>query len=100
MDSFGRDKDKRKRKPSDFFGIDDEDFERIFRETHRMIKRPYRYRSNRIEPDKPFVHRFMINIGPNGKPKIQEFRNYPLKKQTGKLAMVKERESLTDIIES
>ena len=100
MDSFSRDKDKHKRKPFDFFELDDEDFERIFRVIRRMMERAYRCRFNQIETGKPFVHSFIINIGPNGKPSIQEFRNCPLKKPNGKLAISEERESLTDIIES
>ncbi len=99
MDSFSRDKDKHKRNPSDFFELDDEDFERIFKEIRWIIERVYRCPFNRKESGKPFVHNIIIRIGPNGKPKIQELRNCPLKKQTGELTISEERESLTDVIE-
>jgi len=99
MDSFSRDKDKYKRNPSDFFELDDEDFERIFKEIRWIIERVYRCPFNRKESGKPFVHNIIIRIGPNGKPKIQELRNCPLKKQTGELTISEERESLTDVIE-
>jgi len=99
MDSFSRDKDKHKRNPSDFFELDDEDFERIFKEIRWIIERVCRCPFNRKESGKPFVHNIIIRIGPNGKPKIQELRNCPLKKQTGELTISKERESLTDVIE-
>lgn len=99
MDSFSRDKDKHKRNPSDFFELDDEDFERIFKEIRWIIERAYRCPFNRKESGKPFVHNIIIRIGPNGKPKIQELRNCPLKKQTGELTISEERESLTDVIE-
>jgi len=72
MDSFSRDKDKHKRNPSDFFELDDEDFERIFKEIRWIIERVYRCPFNRKESGKPFVHNIIIRIGPNGKPKIQE----------------------------
>lgn len=99
MDSFSRDKDKHKRNPSDFFELDDEDFERIFKEIRWMIERVYRCPFNRKESGKPFVHNIIIRIGPNGKPKIQEIPNRPLKNQTGELTISEESESLTDVIE-
>ena len=104
MDPFDRDKDKRRRKsPFDF--MDDEDFERIFDEMQRMFERTDfkemiedMFRSG-FDPNKRFIHGFSMNIGPDGKPKFQEFGNRPTKTPTGEPMLSDEREPLTDIIE-
>jgi HSP20 family protein len=104
MDPFGRDKDKRRRRnPFDFIG--DDEFERIFDEMQKMfdstnfkemIEEMLR---GGLDSNKRFVHGFSINIGPDGKPKIQEFGNRPLKTPEGDSTISEEREPLTDIIE-
>ena len=101
MDPFD---DERKRKnPFDF--IDDDEFERIFNEMQKMFESSDfkemiedMFKSG-FDPNKRFVHGFSLNIGQDGKPKIQEFGNRPVKKQTGKPVISDEREPLTDIIE-
>jgi len=104
MDPFGRDKDKRKRRnPFDFMGEDD--FERIFDEMQKMFESGNF--KEMIEDmlrggpatNKRFVHGFSINIGPDGKPKIQEFGNRSIKTPKGEPTVSEEREPLTDIIE-
>ncbi|OYT57776.1 hypothetical protein B6U70_02030 [Euryarchaeota archaeon ex4484_162] len=101
MDPFRRDRDKRrKRNPFDFFGFDDEDFERIFEEMQRMLERMFRdIPFDQIEWNKPFVHGFSIRIGPDGKPKIEEFGNKPSITPDGERIISEEREPLTDVIE-
>lgn len=103
MDPFGRDRDKRKRK-NPFNFIDDDEFERIFDEMQKifentnfkeMIEEMVR---GGFEPNKRFVRGFSINIGPDGKPKIQEFGNRPTRTPTGDSIISEEREPLTDII--
>ena len=104
MDPFNKDKDRRRRKnPFDF--IDDEDFERIFDEIQRMFESTDfkdmiedMFRSG-FDPNKRFIHGFSMNIGPDGKPKFQEFGNRPTKTPTGESMLSDEREPLTDIIE-
>ena len=101
MDSFDDDREKRKRKPFDFFDIDEDDFERIFEEARRMIEDMFRsgFPSKSFEPGKPIIHGFKINIGPDGKPRITEFGNRAVKTQDGLPVISDEREPLTEIIE-
>lgn len=104
MDPFDRDKDRRRRKnPFDF--INDEDFERIFDEMQRMFESTDfkemiedMFRGG-FEPNKRFIHGFSMNMGPDGKPKIQEFGNRPVKTPAGPPTISEDREPLTDIIE-
>ena len=104
MDPFNRDKDRRRRKnPFDF--IDDEDFERIFDEIQRMFESTDfkdmiedMFRGG-FDPNKRFIHGFSMNMGPDGKPRFQEFGNRPTKTPTGEPVISDEREPLTDIIE-
>jgi HSP20 family protein len=104
VDPFDRDKNKKRRKsPFDF--MDDEDFERIFEEMQRMFESTDfkeiiedMFRGG-FDPNKRFVHGFSMNIGPDGKPKFQEFGHRPTKTPTGEPMLSDEREPLTDIIE-
>jgi HSP20 family protein len=100
MYPFDDDWKKRKRKhPFDFFGMDDE-FEKMFREMERMMERVFRgFSLDSIEPGKSYVHGFNIRIGPDGKPKIEEFGNHPLKSPEGEPVISDDREPLTDVIE-
>ena len=52
-----------------------------------------------FDPNKRFIHGFSMNVGPDGKPKFQEFGNRPTKNETGEPILSEEREPLTDIIE-
>ena len=104
MDPFDRDRNRKRRKsPFDF--IDDDEFERIFDEMQRMFESS-NFREiieemlrGSFGSNKRFIHGFSINIGPDGKPKIQEFGNRPLKTPQGEPGISEEREPLTDIIE-
>jgi len=104
MDPFGKDRDKRRRRnPFDF--IDDDEFERIFDDMQKMFESTdfkgmieEMIRSGAGE-NKRFIHGFSLNIGPDGKPKIQEFGNRPLKTLKGEPTISEEREPITDIIE-
>jgi HSP20 family protein len=99
MYPFDNDRNKRRRDPFDFFGFDDE-FERMFRNMERMWERTFRdLNFDQIEPGKSFVHGFNIRIGPDGKPRIEEFGNRPKKIDEGKTVVSDERKPLTDIIE-
>lgn len=98
MDPFRRDRDRREKNPFDFFGFDD-DFERMFREMERMMHRAFRFPFDKMEPGKSFVHGFSVRVGPDGKPRIQEFGNHQVKSDKGKAAISEEREPLTDVIE-
>ena len=103
MDPFKDDDERRRRNPFDF--ISDEEFERIFDEMQKMFD-SMNFREmiedllkGSFGPNKKFIHGFSINIGPDGRPKIQEFGNRTLKKPNGGPAISEEREPLTDIIE-
>jgi HSP20 family protein len=100
MATFDEDwRKKRNRNPFDFFGNDDE-FESIFRQMERMWERAFQdFSFDKIEPGKSFIHGYSINIGPDGKPKIQEFGHRPHKTVDGDHTEFDEREPLTDLIE-
>lgn len=98
MDPFRRDRNRRGKDPFDFFGFDDE-FERMFHEMERMMQRAFRFSPDDMKPGKSFVHGFNVRIGPDGKPRIQEFGNHHMKSEKGKSAISEEREPLTDVFE-
>ena len=84
MYPFDNDRERRRRIPFDFFGFDD-DFERMFRNMERMWESAFRdFNFDQIEPGKSFVHGFNIRIGPEGKPRIEEFGNRPKRIDEGK----------------
>jgi HSP20 family protein len=103
MDPFDEDKNRRKKNPFDFIG--DDEFERIFDEMQKMFENINLkdlmddMLRNGIEPNKRFIRGFSVNIGPDGKPKIQEFGNRPIRSPKGTSTISDEREPLTDIIE-
>jgi len=103
MDPFNKDRDKRRRNPFDFIG--DDEFEKIFDEMQKMFEST-NFREliedmfqGGFEPNKSFVRGLSFKIGPDGKPKIQEFGNRPTRTPTGNSMISDEREPLTDIIE-
>jgi len=69
----------------------EENIARIFDEAKRMSLK---------EPEKggPYVYGFSMRIGPEGKPKIEEFGNIP-GIVSGRMEIPRGREPLTDIIE-
>lgn len=69
----------------------EEDITRMFDEIRRISLR---------EPEKagPYVYGFSMRMGPEGKPKIEEFGNIP-GMVSGKIETLGEREPLADIIE-
>ena len=104
MDPFDDDfKNKRRKNPFDF--IDDDDFERIFDEMRKIFESGdfkdivENMMRGGIEPNKRFVHGFSVHLGPDGKPRIQEFGNRAKKTPSGPPTISEEREPLTDIIE-
>ena len=106
MDSYDEDRDKRRRRrnPFDVFGIDDDfirdmfDDDRVMDDVRRMAEEMMKMFHN-AQPGKSVVHGFKINIGPDGKPRIEDFGNKPIKSPKGESIISEEREPLTDIIE-
>ena len=107
MDPFDEEdnnKRRRRRNPFDMFGFD-EDFirdllsdESVMDDIKRMTEEMMKMFSN-AQPGKPYVHGFKINIGPDGKPHIEDFGNKQMKSPDGGSVISEEREPLTDIIE-
>lgn len=102
MDIFDEDDNRRRRNPFDF---NDDDFEKIFEEMQKMFDTPSfkemiedMFKSG-FDPNKRFIRGFSINRGPDGKPRIQEFGNRPMKNPKGEPTISEEQEPLTDIIE-
>jgi len=98
MDPFRRDRNRRGRDPFDFFGFDDE-FERMFREMERMMEHAFRIPFDKLEPGKSFVRGFSIRVGPDGKPRIEEFGNHQVPSDKGGSSISDEREPLTDVMD-
>jgi len=109
MDSYDdeednyRDRRRKRKNPFDFIGEDE--FEKIFDDVQKMFESSNfkemieEMLKGGFQPNKRFVHGFSLNIGPDGKPRMQEFGNKPLKTPTGQPTISEEREPLTDIIE-
>lgn len=106
MDEFDEDDNhrRRRRNPFDSFGFDD-DFirdlfndDRIMDDIKRMTEEMVKMFSN-AQPGKPVVHGYRIKIGPDGKPRIEDFGNKSIKTSDGEPTISEEREPLTDIIE-
>jgi HSP20 family protein len=104
FDEDEKDKRKRRRNPFDTFGFD-EDFikdifqdERVMEDIKRMTEEMMKMFSN-AQPGKSIVHGYKINIGPDGRPKIEDFGNRRITSPKGEPTISEEREPLTDIIE-
>jgi HSP20 family protein len=97
------DENNRRRRENDSFDIygNKDEFNRIFDAMERMMQKAYRdMSSGEIKPGKSFVRGFNVHIGPDGKPRIQEFGNFSKKDSNGSKMLSKERKPLVDIIEN
>ena len=103
-DDENRDRKRRRRFPFDTFGFDDNflndifNDERIMEDLRRMTEEMMKMFTN-AQPGKSIVHGYKIRIGPDGKPRIEDFGNKPTQSPTGESVISEEREPLTDIIE-
>ena len=103
MSSDEKDRNRRRRDPFNFFGFDDRFFDDMFDDQmlddfRRMAEEMFRMMSN-AQPGKSYVHGINIRIGPDGKPRLEEFGNHRVKSDKGKSSISEDREPLTDIIE-
>ncbi len=106
MASSNNDKndDRDKKDPFDKYGIDDDfikDFlsdENIQKDIQKMAEEMMKMFSN-IQPGKPYVHGFKVDVGPDGKPQIKDFGNKTTKTPDGDDIMSDEIEPLADVIE-
>jgi HSP20 family protein len=99
-----KDRRRKRKNPFDMFGFDD-DFirdvfndERVMDDIRRMTEEMMRMFST-AQAGKPIVHGYKIQIGPDGKPRIEDFGNKQIKSPEGESIISEEREPLTDIIE-
>lgn len=111
MDSFKRDKNRRKHNPFDHFGFDDDfinDFfngpfdERFLDDFIRRAEEMMRMMSQASpgKPSKPIVHGYKLFFDSDGKPHLEDFGNKQIQSDEGESSISEEREPLTDIIES
>ena len=103
MSSDEKDQRKRRKDPFNFFGFDDRFFndmfdDQMFDDFRRMKEEMIRMMSN-AKPGKSYVHGYSIRVGPNGKPRLEEFGNRRVKSVKGKSLISEDREPLTDVIE-
>jgi len=106
MDSSDDDKFRRRkrRNPFDPFGFDEDFFkdlfndERVMGDIRRMTEEMMKMFSQ-AQPGKPVVHGYKIQMGPDGKPRIEDFGNKQIKTPDGESLISEEREPRTDIIE-
>ncbi len=103
MEPFDNNRNRKRKNPFDF--ISDDEFEKIFDEMQKIFEQN-NFKDiiediikNGMEPNKRFIHGFSINLGPDGKPHIQEFGNKPKKTPQGTARISDEQEPLSDIIE-
>ncbi|PNX46309.1 MAG: hypothetical protein BV459_06635 [Thermoplasmata archaeon M11B2D] len=105
------DKDRKKHPINPFRGDDDifRDFfndhrikdifsDEIMDDLKKMLEETMKMFTN-AQPGKPIVHGFKIDIGPNGKPQIEDFGNRSIRSPEGIPTISEELEPLTDIIE-
>jgi len=88
MNSDEKDRKRRRRDPFNFFGFDDRFLndmfdDRIFDDFRRMTEEMFRMMSN-AQPGKSYVHGYNIRIGPDGRPRLEEFGNHRIKSDEGK----------------
>lgn len=97
MNSKKKKRDDWRRDFGDFFAFDniDDEFERMKEYMDRIMQR---LMEGELEYEKPFVYGFSMRVGPDGKPRIQQFGN-TRPWTIGKEEEIGGREPLTDIIE-
>lgn len=108
MVPFDDEDDYRRRRrrwdPFDIFGIDDDfirdlfEDDRFVEDLRRMTEEMMKIFSN-VKPGKPVIHGFKIHFGPDGRIRIDDFGNKPLRSPDGEPTISEEREPLTDVIE-
>ena len=103
MNSDDKDRFKDRRDPFKFFGFDDwffKDFfdDRMIEDLQRLKEEFYRMLED-AKPGKTYVHGYSLRVGPDGKPRLEEFGNHHLKSGEGKSIISEDREPLTDVIE-
>jgi HSP20 family protein len=90
--------DKRRKKPFNHIGFNEE-FEKMFKMMEEMMKQMiHNIDFNNIEPGITFIYGDEIYIDSNRNPNFQEFRNYPRELSDEKQPIQEKTEPLIDII--
>ena len=100
---MNNDENNRRRREIDPFDLnrDDNEADRIFNALDKMIREMFKdVPFEEIQPGRSFIRGVNVHIGPDGKPKIQEFGNYSRKTSNGEVKLSKEREPIVDVIEN
>ncbi|MFH1788444.1 MAG: archaeal heat shock protein Hsp20 [Candidatus Altiarchaeota archaeon] len=92
---------RRRRKDffGDFFTDFDEEFKQMEENMARIFEEAMKASSEKEGGQNPFVYGFSMRVGPDGKPKIEEFGNVPNKRMLGEEELGEGREPLTDVID-
>lgn len=92
--------DKRRRSNRSPFDREHE-FNQFIRIIEQMMEKALEESARgNLEPGKSYVRGFNFHVDSNGKPRIEEFGNYPLNASEGKIGMSEEREPLVDVFEN
>lgn len=86
---------RKRRSPFDPFFSIDLDFRRMEEEMERMFREAQKMPGAKVQRYGPFVYGFSMRVGPDGKPVVHEFGNFP----RGKKEKTEEREPLVDVID-
>jgi len=90
---------RRRRGPFDgFFSDMDEEFRQVEEHMARIFEDAMKASDKRPGEGGPFVYGFSMRVGPDGKPKIEEFGNVPGARMAGAKELGEGREPLTDVI--
>lgn len=91
--------EKRRKKPFNYDGFNDE-FEKILRMMEKIMRNRFQeINFKEMDPDKSFIYGYKINVGSDENPKVQEFRNHPRELSDENQSISDEPEPLTEIIE-
>lgn len=83
----------------DFFSDMDEEFRQMEENMAKVFEEAAKQSDKKPGPGGPFVYGFSMRVGPDGKPKIEEFGNVPGAGMLGSPEEGGGREPLTDVIE-
>ena len=84
---------------NDFFTDFDEEFRNMEENMARIFEEAMKNSNEKPGDQNPFVYGFSMRVGPDGKPKIEEFGNVPGRRMVGEEEVGEGREPLTDVID-
>ena len=90
----------RKRRRSFFDGFFEDEFMQMEENMGKIFKDAMKSKENMPDANKPYVYGFSMRVGPDGKPRIEEFGNITGENHINTENMIEGREPLTDLIEN